>query len=152
MPSNLVRIIPDATIDLFSLLTSRMHMSWLRFIGGRLKSDYRYSIGLVYNPFPWPDLDAAKKEKLTKLGQTILDARELHPQSTLADLYDPLTMPANLRKAHDANDKTVDQLYRKETFKSDRERVEFLLARYEQITAPALALAAQKPKKGKKRG
>ncbi len=150
VPSNLVRIIPDATIDFFSLLTSRMHMSWLRFIGGRLKSDYRYSIGLVYNPFPWPDLDPAKKEKLTKLGQAILDARELHPQSTLADLYDPLTMPANLRKAHEANDKAVDQLYRKVPFKSDRERVEFLLARYEQITAPALALAAQKPKRIKK--
>ncbi len=146
VPSNLVRIIPDATIDFFSLLTSRMHMSWLRFIGGRLKSDYRYSIGLVYNPFPWPDLDVAKKEKLARLGQAILDARSLHPQSTLADLYDPLTMPGNLRKAHDANDKAVDQLYRKEPFKSDRERVEFLLARYEQITAPALALATQKPK------
>jgi N-6 DNA Methylase len=135
----------------FSLITSRMHMSWLRFIGGRLKSDYRYSIGLVYNPFPWPDLDDAKKEKLNKLGQAILDARANHPQSTLADLYDPLTMPTDLRKAHEANDKAVDQLYRKEAFASDRARVEFLLARYEQITAPALALAAQKPKKVKRK-
>ncbi len=149
IPSNLVRIIPNATTIHFSLITSRMHMSWLRFIGGRLKSDYRYSIGLVYNPFPWPDLDDTKKEKLNRLGQAILDARLNHPQSTLADLYDPLTMPADLRKAHEANDKAVDQLYRKEPFASDRARVEFLLARYEQITAPALALAAQKPKKKK---
>ena len=119
-----------------------------------MKTDYRYSIGIVYNPFPWPDLDDAKKEKLNKLGQAILDARTMHPQSTLADLYNPLTMPPNLRKAHAANDKAVDQLYRKEAFASDRARVEFLLARYEQITAPALALAAQKPKvkRGKKDG
>jgi N-6 DNA Methylase len=151
IPSNLVRIIPNATTSHFSLITSRMHMSWLRFIGGRLKSDYRYSIGLVYNPFPWPELDEAKKAKLNKMGQAILDARLNHPQSTLADLYDPLTMPADLRKAHEANDKAVDQLYRKETFASDRARVEFLLARYEQITAPALALAAQKPKRAKKK-
>ncbi len=150
IPSNLVRIIPNATTNHFSLITSRMHMSWLRFIGGRLKSDYRYSIGLVYNPFPWPDLDEAKREKLNKLGQAILDARANHPTSTLADLYDPLAMPVDLRKAHEANDKAVDQLYRKEPFASDRARVEFLLARYEQITAPALALAAQKPKRVKK--
>ena len=151
VPSNLVRIIPNATTNNFSLLTSRMHMAWLRFIGGRLKSDYRYSIGLVYNPFPWPDLDEAKKTKISKLGQGILDARLNYPQSTLADLYDPLTMPADLRKAHEANDKAVDQLYRKEPFASDRERVEFLLARYEKITAPALALAAQKPKVAKRK-
>ena len=127
-------------------------MSWLRFIGGRLESRYRYSIGIVYNPFPWPDLDEARKEKLNKLGLAILDARSNHPKSTLADLYDPLAMPADLRKAHEANDKAVDQLYRKEAFASDRARVEFLLARYEQITAPALALAAQKPKRVKKAG
>lgn len=152
VPSNLVRIIPNATPNHFSLLTSRMHMAWLRFIGGRLKSDYRYSIGLVYNPFPWPDLDDGQKSRIAKLGQGILDARLKYPQSTLADLYDPLTMPSDLRKAHDANDKAVDQLYRKQPFASDRERVEFLLARYEQITAPALALAARKPKRGKNAG
>ena len=150
VPSSLVRIIETTAIDTFSLITSRMHMSWLRFIGGRLESRYCYSIGIVYNPFPWPDLDDTKKEKLNKLGQAILDARLNHPQSTLADLYDPLAMPADLRIAHEANDKAVDQLYRKEPFASDRARVEFLLARYEQITAPALALAAQKPKRGKK--
>jgi hypothetical protein len=146
-----LRILPNAEVWFFALLTSRAHMAWMRAITGRMKSDYMYSVGVVYNPFPWPDLDDAKKEKLGKLGQAILDARAKHPQSTLADLYDPLTMPADLRKAHEANDKAVDQLYRKEPFASDRERVEFLLARYEQITAPALALAAQKPKKVKGR-
>jgi hypothetical protein len=150
VPSSLVRIIECPTLDFFGLLTSRMHMSWLRFIGGRLKSDYRYSIGLVYNPFPWPDLDDAKKEKIGRLGQGILDARLKYPQSTLADVYNPLTMPTDLRKAHEANDKAVDQLYRREPFASDRERVEFLLARYEQITAPALALAARKPKRARR--
>jgi hypothetical protein len=151
IPSDLVFVVEGGSLDFFALLTSRMHMAWLRYIGGRLKSDYRYSIGLVYNPFPWPELDDAKKEKIGKLGQVILDARANHPQSTLADLYDPLTMPADLRKAHEANDKAVDQLYRKEPFASDRERVEFLLARYEQITAPALAFAAQKPKRTKRK-
>ena len=142
----------DAKHYHFSLITSRMHMSWLRYIGGRLKSDYRYSIGIVYNPFPWPDLDDAKKAKLEKLGQAILHARLNHPTSTMADLYDPRAMPPDLRKAHEANDKAVDQLYRGAAFASDRERVEFLLARYEAITAPALALAAQKPKRVKKQG
>jgi hypothetical protein len=150
IPSNQVLVAMDASYWLFGIITSSAHMSWVKYISGRLKSDYRYSPGLVYNPFPWPDLDDAKKEKLDKLGQAILDARLQHPQSTLADLYDPLTMPADLRKAHEANDKAVDQLYRKEAFASDRARVEFLLARYEQITAPALALAAQKPKKARK--
>jgi hypothetical protein len=147
IPSDLLFVIEKAEKHSFSLITSRMHMSWLRYIGGRLKSDYRYSIGLVYNPFPWPDLDDAKKQNLSKLGQAILDARLNFPESTLADLYHPGAMPPDLRKAHEANDKAVDQLYRKEPFASDRARVEFLLARYEQITAPALALAAQKPKK-----
>jgi hypothetical protein len=133
-----------------AILMSRIHMTWMRTVGGRTKSDYQYTNTLVYNPFPWPDLDDAKKAKLDKLGQAILDARLNHPQSTLADLYDPLAMPADLRKAHEANDKAVDQLYRKEPFASDRARVEFLLARYEQMTAPALALAAQKPKRVKK--
>jgi hypothetical protein len=123
-----------------------MHMAWLRFIGGRLKSDYRYSIGLVYNPFPWPDSADAEKEKISTLAEAVLKARRNHSTSTLADLYDPLTMPADLRRAHQALDLAVDRLYRREPFKSDRERVEFLLARYEKITAPALAMAAKKPK------
>ena len=120
---------------------------WLRFIGGRLKSDYRYSIGLVYNPFPWPEAKAAAKTRIEKLAGAVLAARRKHPTSTLADLYDPISMPPDLRRAHQALDLAVDRLYRKEPFATDRARVEFLLARYEQITAPALALAARKPKR-----
>lgn len=147
IPGDSNLLIENATPDLLALLTSRMHMAWLRSIGGRLESRYRYSVGIVYNPFPWPDITADAKQKLAKLGQVVLEARAKHPQSTLADLYDTTTMPPDLRKAHQALDLAVDRLYRKEPFASDRARVEFLLARYEVLTAPALALAARKPKR-----
>ena len=149
IPSNLVRILQNATLADFALLTSTMHMAWLRHIGGRLKSDYRYSIGLVYNTFPLPP----KEENLSKLeplAQAVLDARAAHPGSTLADLYDPLTMPPNLRKAHQALDRSVDRLYRRSGFASERERVEHLLMLYEGLRRP-LAFAAQGKKKGRRR-
>ncbi len=136
VPSNLVSIIQDATKADFAILQSTMHMAWLRTVGGRLKSDYRYSIGMVYNTFPWPDLDDKAKAALTLTGQAILDARANHPGATLADLYDPDAMPADLRKAHRENDRAVDRLYRKAPFESERERVEFLFARYEALRAP----------------
>lgn len=141
IPSNLVRIIENATKPLFGLLTSAMHMSWLRHIGGRLKSDYRYSIGLVYNTFPMPPVPEADLAKLEPLAEAVLNARAAHPTATLADLYDPDTMPANLRRAHQALDRAVDRLYRKTAFTSDRERVEHLLAMYEKMTAPLAAPA-----------
>jgi len=121
-------------------------MAWLRYIGGRLKSDPRYSIGLVYNPFPWPLLTPGAETQIGNLAQAVLDARASHPDSTLADLYDPPSMPSDLRKAHQALDLAVDRLYRKEAFSSDRERVEFLLARYERERAP-LVVAAQPSKR-----
>ena len=130
IPSNLVRVLQNATLADFALLTSTMHMAWLRHIGGRLKSDYRYSIGLVYNTFPLPPKEA-NLSKLESLAQAVLDARAAHPGSTLADLYDPLTMPPNLRKAHQALDRAVDRLYRRTGFVSERERVEHLLMVYE---------------------
>jgi len=138
IPSNLVRIIENASPYVFGLLTSRMHMAWLRYIGGRLESRYRYSIGLVYNPFPWPNLTPSGTNKVAELARGILTARQKHPDATLADLYDPVTMPQELRKAHHALDQAVDKLYRKDPFLSDRERVELLLARYEAIRAPLL--------------
>lgn len=150
IPSNLVRIIENASPSLFGLITSRMHMAWLRYIGGRLKSDYRYSIGIVYNPFPWPFLGLPAETKIGILAQAILTARLNHPESTLADLYDAASMPADLRKAHQSLDAAVDKLYRKESFSSDRERVEFLLARYEKERAP-LVVAAQPIKKKRRR-
>src|SRR5690349_10057950 len=124
IPSNLIRIIADADLADFGLITSRMHMAWLRNIGGRLKSDYRYSIGIVYNPFPWPLLDESQRGKISALAQAVLDARGKHPDSTMADLYDPLTMPPNLRRAHQSLDDAVDRLFRATAFPNDRERVE----------------------------
>lgn len=147
VPSNAVRLLPDAEIWLFGLLTSQMHMAWLRTVGGKLKSDYRYSIGIVYNTFPLPALSDADKARLDSLAQKVLDARAAFPDSTLADLYDRLTMPPVLRKAHHTLDAAVDKLYRPEPFADDRERAEHLLGRYEVLSAPLLAAAQAKPKR-----
>ena len=149
IPSNLVHVMADAEVLEFGVIVSRMHMAWLRYVGGRLKSDYRYSIGVVYNTFPWPQLDESAKAKIGKLAQDVLDAREAHPGATLADLYDPDVMPPDLRKAHTALDKAVDALYRRGGFASDRERVEHLFALYEKAVAP-LQAAAGKPKRKRK--
>ena len=108
---------------------------------------YRYSIGVVYNNFPLPALDVKSKEMLGKRADAALEARAEFPDSTLADLYDPLVMPDRLRKAHNALDLAVEKLYRAAPFLTDRDRVEFLLAEYEKLTAPLLALAAEGKKK-----
>ena len=146
IPSNLVRVLENATLADFALLTSAMHMAWLRHVGGRLKSDYRYSIGLVYNTFPTPS-GSADRAKLEPLAQAVLDARDAHPQATLADLYHPDLMPLNLRRAHQALDRAVDRLYRPARFASERERVEHLFMLYEQMRAPLEALMKAKPKR-----
>ena len=138
IPSNQLLVVENATLPLFALLTSAMHMAWLRHVGGWLKSDYRYSTGLVYNTFPLPPEDA-KVAKLEPLAQDILDARAAHPGATLADLYDPDLMPPNLRKAHTILDHTVDRLYRRSGFASERERVEHLFGLYEKMQAPLKA-------------
>ena len=144
IPSNLVRIIENASKPLFGLLTSAMHMSWLRHIGGRLKSDYRYSIGLVYNTFPMPPVRARRLQGLEPFAQAVLDARAAHSGASLADLYDPDVMPANLRKTHQALDRAVDRLYRRSRFSSDRERVEHLFGLYEKMVAPLYANKSRK--------
>ena len=141
----------EASTWLFALINSKVHMSWVEYIGGRLKSDYSYSTGIIFNTFPWPELDEKAKATLTKTGQAILDARAAWPVATLADLYDPDSMPANLRKAHIANDKAVDKLYRKKPFESERERVEHLFMLYEKLQSPILAAAKPKPRKRKAR-
>ena len=105
--SNLVKIIPNATLYHFGILTSNVHMAWMRAVCGRLKSDYRYSKDVVYNNFPWPTSTDAQKAKIEQTAQAILDARTLYPDSSLADLYDETTMPPELRKAHQQNDKAV---------------------------------------------
>ena len=148
IPSNLVRVLENATLSDFALLTSAMHMAWLRHVGGRLKSDYRYSIGLVYNTFPIPP-QGADPSKLEPLAQAVLDARAAHPGATLADLYDPDLMPPDLRRAHQALDRAVDRLYRPGGFTSERERIEHLFMRYEKMQAPLEA--ARKGKPGRQR-
>ncbi len=146
IPSNLVRVLENATLADFALLTSAMHMAWLRHVGGRLESRYRYSIGLVYNTFP-PPPGGADRGKLEPLAQAVLDARAAHPRSTLAHLYDPDLMPPNLRQAHQTLDRAVDRLYRRGGFASERERFEHLFMRYEKMRAPLDAVARRKPKR-----
>lgn len=109
--SNAASFVPNATIFHFGILTSNVHMAWLRAVCGRLKSDYRYSINIVYNNFPWCNPTSEQKAKIEKTAQMILDARALYPDSSFADLYDELTMPPELRKAHQANDKAVMEAY-----------------------------------------
>ena len=109
--SNLVRLIPNATLYHFGVLTSDVHNAWTRVVCGRLKSDYRYSKDIVYNNFPWPEATPEQRERISATAQAILDARGLYPDSSLADLYDPLIMPDELRKAHRANDSAVRAAY-----------------------------------------
>ena len=109
--SNAVHIIPNATLYHFGVLQSNVHMAWIRTVCGRLKSDYRYSKDVVYNNFPWPDADGAAQKRIEQSAQAILDARALYPDSSLADLYDPVLMPAELREAHRHNDSAVMAAY-----------------------------------------
>lgn len=140
---------PNATLYHFGVLTSQMHMDWMRYTAGRLKSDYSYSNTLVYNNFPWPEKVSNKqREDINAKAQAVLDARANYPDSTLADLYDPLTMPPDLLKAHHALDKTVDKAYRSKPFANERERIEYLFEQYQKLTAP---LDAQPKKKQRKK-
>lgn len=148
--SNLVKIMPNATLFHFGILSSTMHLAWMHLIGGRMKSDPRYSVKLVYNNFPWPQQVSDKHHKAVEdKAQAVLDTRALFPEATLADLYDPLTMPAPLVKAHDALDRAVDRCYREKPFENDRQRVEFLFALYEQLTAPLLPVSKTKRTRSK---
>ncbi len=147
IPSDLVFVMTGAEKRHFAILSSAMHMSWVRQIGGRLKSDYRYSIGLVYNPFPMPEISAAQTKKIEACVDAVLEARASHPDSTLSDLYDPDVMPPNLLKAHRGLDDTVDKLYKRGGFSSDRLRVEHLFGLYEKMVSPLTA----SPKKKRRR-
>ena len=149
IPSDLVFVLQDTMLADFALLTSSMHMAWLRHIGGRLKSDYRYSIGLVYNTFPLPSKDV-DLSKLEPLAQAVLDARATYPGATLADLYDRDLMPPNLRQAHQALDRAVDRLYRRSGFASERERIEHLFMLYEKVRAPLSTEAKRKAARQKR--
>jgi hypothetical protein len=151
--SNLVFLIPSATLYHFGVLTSSVHMAWMRTVCGRLKSDYRYSANIVYNNFPWPEvgergagngelgMTTSKSRsdllfdvsQITQTAQVILDARALYPDSSLADLYDPLTMPIELRKAHAANDAAVMKAYGYSPSMTEPEIVADLMHRYQKL-------------------
>jgi hypothetical protein len=179
--SNLVKIVPHATLFHFGILHSTMHMAWVRAVCGRLKSDYRYSAGIVYNNFPWPDAlsrpaatlsprERGLTEAIEAAAKNVLDARaqymlpspsggeakprgpaggegERGSKATLADLYDPLTMPPPLLRAHQALDRAVDAAYGRKTFASEAERVAFLFERYQALTS--LLPANGKPRRGR---
>ncbi|MGC8477321.1 MAG: class I SAM-dependent DNA methyltransferase, partial [Acetobacteraceae bacterium] len=147
VPSNALLVAAAAELWQFALITARMHMAWMKFVGGRLESRYRYSPGICYNPFPWPELAADDAPRLARLAQAILDARAAHKDASLADLYDPAVMPPALLRAHQVLDRAVDRLYRAEPFADDRARVEHLFALYERRHAP-LTPPAPRPRRG----
>ena len=137
--SDLVFLIPDATLYHFGILQSNIHMAWMRTVCGRLKSDYRYSKDIVYNNFPWPTPTEAQRAKIEQTAQAILDARALYPDASLADLYDELTMPPELRKAHQANDRAVMEAYGLKkgdaAYSSESACVAMLMKMYQGLTA-----------------
>src|SRR5690606_4158757 len=130
--SNQLYIIPFANKYSIGILTSFMHMCWVKFICGRMKSDYRYSSSIIYNNYPWPENPSDKTiQKIEEAAQKVLDVRANYPESSLADLYDPLTMPADLVKAHNELDKAVDAAYSKQKFDTEAKRMEYLFDLYE---------------------
>jgi hypothetical protein len=143
-------IMPDANLYHFGVLMSTIHMAWVKHICGRLKSDYRYSKDIVYNNYPWPENPTDKQtQAIETAAQKVLDARLQFPNSSLADLYDPLTMPPALVKAHNELDKAVDLAYRPQPFTSEANRMVFLFELYEKYTADLFTI--DKPKKTSKK-
>ena len=127
-------VVPEASLYLFSVLMSSLHNAWMRAVGGRLETRYQYSANIIYNNFPWPTPTDDKKAKIEQTAQAILDARALYPDSSLADLYDELTMPPELRKAHRANDAAVLEAYGFPKDASESEIVARLFKMYQELT------------------
>lgn len=156
--SNTNYLIPDANLHTFGIMMSKMHMSWVRSVCGRLKSDFRYAASIVYNNYPWPEpLDDKARASIEAAAQAVLDARAAFPDSTLADLYDPLTMPPELVKAHQKLDRAVDAAYlaaekaagrKPPRLSTDAERVAFLFERYQALSSQQ---PAAKPAKARRR-
>jgi hypothetical protein len=141
--------LPNATLYIFGILTSEMHITWVKYVCGRLKSDYRYSNTIVYNNYPFPEnVNDKQKQKVETAAQAVLDTRAKYPDSSLANLYDPLTMPPDLVKAHQILDKAVDLCYRPQPFVNELNRIEFLFNLYEALNAPLLK--PEKKKRAKK--
>jgi hypothetical protein len=150
IPHNSCSIIDNGGLLHFGFITSLMHMVWVKYTCGRIKSDFRYSNSIVYNNFPFPlNPTDAQKKKVEEAAQGVLDTRAKYPGSSLADLYDPVTMPPDLVRAHQALDKAVDLCYRPQAFPNELGRIEFLFGLYEQYTAPMFGGEGQKGKKGK---
>lgn len=149
--SNKIYMVPNANLYTFGILSSKAHNAWIKLVSGRLKSDISYSTGIVYNNYPWPDSPSEKQIKAVETAaQAVLNAREQFTDSSLADLYNSITMPPILVKAHQALDKAVDQCYRPQPFTTDAKRVEFLFDLYDKYTAGLFA-SEGKTKKVKKK-
>jgi hypothetical protein len=148
--TDLVQIVPGGDPFDFSILSSSMHVDWLRLVGGRLESRLRYSAAIVYNTFPWPDASERQRQEIEKLGREVILARAAHPDKTMAQLYDPDKMPENLLEAHQALDRAVEKLYRDRPFRDTAERQEYLLARYEQLIEAEKAAKVGGKKKTRK--
>ena len=147
--SNQIYVLPSATLYHFGMLTSGMHMDWVRQVCGRLKSDFRYSNKLVYNNFPWPqDVPEKRRSAVEAAAQGVLDARAKFKGQTLDDLYHPLLMPKLLYVAHRLLDRAVDRCYRREPFSSDHARVEFLFNLYQRLSAPLTAPVKSRRREG----
>jgi hypothetical protein len=147
--TNSCSVIANASLFHFGILSSVMHIAWVKYTCGRLESRFRYSNTIVYNNYPFPDNPNEKQIKaIETASQKVLDARLQFPNSTLADLYDPLTMPPTLVKAHNELDKAVDLAYRPQAFTSEANRMVFLFELYEKYTADLFT--KEKPKKQKK--
>ncbi|MCY7333337.1 MAG: class I SAM-dependent DNA methyltransferase, partial [Pseudanabaena sp. CAN_BIN31] len=143
-------IIPNGDLFLFGMLTSEMHMTWVKYVCGRLESRFRYSKDIVYNNYPFPEnISDKQKQKVETAAQTVLDTRAKYPDCSLADLYDLLTMPPDLVKAHQALDKAVDLCYRPQPFVNELNRIEYLFSLYEALSAPLLKVEKKKRTKKK---
>lgn len=134
----------DAQPWLFGVIHSKMHMVWVDAVGGKLKTDYRYSAKLCYNTFPFPDITLKQKENLNLYVFAILDERAKHPEKTMAQLYDPDKMPKGLKQAHEELDRAVERCYRLQPFTSDTERLEYLFKLYEEMTKSGTLFEKQK--------
>jgi hypothetical protein len=149
--SNLLRLMPNGTLYHFAILTSIVHMAWMRAVCGRLGTGYRYSKDIVYNNFPWADATEEQKAEVEELAQAVLDARAQFPESSLADLYDPLTMPKELLKAHQNLDREVMKLYKFKPNMTESEIVAKLMEMYQKLTERPTFISEEETKKKRKR-
>lgn len=144
IPNNSCSIVPNADLYLFGILSSAIHMVWVRYVCGRIKSDFRYSNTIVYNNFPFPDASPAQRKRVVMAAEALLSTRSEFPGFSLAQMYDPLAMPAHLVKAHNLLDKVVDTVYSGKTFKNEATRIAFLFQMYETYTAPMFKVDKKK--------